>query len=182
VLLYIHGFRSTVRSPKAQQLKNHFGDAIWLADHPWEPDAAIAYLDETIRTHSITGLLASSLGGFYATYLAEHFGLPTVLINPSVRPYITTRAYLGTNTTDDGIDFEWEERHLAALKTYAVHSPSVAQYYLFLQAGDTVLDYRVARAHYRGSKLCLEEGGNHGFDGLERHFRAMEDFLIPNRP
>jgi len=177
MLLYIHGFRSTPRSPTARLLKRYFGDAILIADHPQAPDAAVAALETLITTRGVTGLIASSLGGFYATYLSERHALPAALINPSVHPYTTTRRYLGPNTTHDGVAFVWTRDHLEQLRHYTVPSPHASRYFLLLQTGDTVLDYRIAQAHYGGARLSLEEGGSHRFEGLERHLDALRDFF-----
>ena len=179
MLLYIHGFRTTPHSQTSQLLKKHYGKQLHLSDHPVTPDAAISYMENLLKHHSITGLIASSLGGYYATYLAEKYDIPAVLINPSTRPFITTRAYLGTNTTQDGETFEWQEHHLKELEKYAVENPDPKRYYLCLQKGDAVLDYRVALEYFIGAKVYLEEGGGHHFEGLERHFESMDSFLLP---
>ena len=178
MLLYIHGFRTTPHSTTSQLLKKHYGEHLLLSDHPVTPDAAINYMETLLRDHPITGLIASSLGGFYATYLADKYNVPAVLINPSTRPFITTRSYLGTNSTYDGENFEWREDHLKALEKFAVKKPKPEQYYLCLQKGDAVLDYRIALAYFDGAKICLEEGGAHHFEGLARHFESIDRFLL----
>jgi len=179
LLLYIHGFRTTPHSPTSQLLKKHYGERLLLSDHPVTPDAAITYMENLLEQYPITGLISSSLGGFYATYLAHQHDLPAVLINPSTRPFVTTRAYLGTNTTHDGETFEWQKHHLKELEKYAVKDPDPKRYYLCLQKGDAVLDYRVALAYFDGAKVCLEEGGGHPFEGLERHFENIDRFFLP---
>ena len=177
MLLYIHGFRTTPRSQTSQLLKKHYGEHLLLSDHPFAPDAAIDTIENLLKHHPVTGLIASSLGGYYATYLAEKYEMPAVLINPSTRPFITTRAYLGTNTTYDGETFEWQEHHLKELEKYAIENPHPERYYLCLQKGDAVLDYRIALTYFDGAKVCLEEGGGHHFEGLERHFESIDRFL-----
>ena len=177
MLLYIHGFRTTPHSQTSQLLKKHYGEQLLLSDHPITPNAAISYMENLLKKYPITGIIASSLGGFYATHLAEKYDVPAVLINPSTRPFITTRAYLGINTTYDGETFEWQEHHLKELKKYAIKKPNPKRYYLCLQKGDVVLDYRVALEYFDDAKVCLEEGGGHHFEGLERHFESIDRFL-----
>lgn len=177
MLLYIHGFRTTAQSHKADLLKQYFKDSILIADFRVSPDNAIKDLEALIHNYPITGIIASSLGGFYASYLSERYSLKTVLINPSIAPYETTRRYLGENTRDDGSHFIWSEADIHALNTYTIASPTFKNYYLFLQSGDEVLDYTVAQKHYYGAKMLLEEGGNHRFENFERYFDEVNTFL-----
>ncbi len=177
MLLYIHGFRTTVQSHKADLLKKYFKDSILIADFRVSPDNAIEDLEALIQTHPITGIIASSLGGFYAAYLSERHNIKTVLINPSIAPYKTTRRYLGDNIREDGSTFIWSEADIHALNTYTIASPAFENYYLFLQSGDEVLDYTMAQKHYNGAKMILEEGGNHRFENFERYFDDVNAFL-----
>jgi predicted esterase YcpF (UPF0227 family) len=178
LILYIHGFRTTPRSAKALLLREHYGDELFISDHSFEPDQAIADLETIIRTRDISGIIASSLGGYYATWLADRYQLPSVLINPSVRPFETTRAYLGLNTRQDGTTFQWKEKHLAQLESYYVDPPDPSLYYLFLQTGDEVLDYRIAKERFAGAKMVIEEGGNHRFENFQHHLAKVDAFLL----
>lgn len=177
MILYIHGFRTTPQSSKANLLKKHFNDTIIIADFQVSPAEAIEDLEMLIKKHSITGIIASSLGGFYASYLSERHNIKTVLINPSIAPYETTHRYLGENTRDDGSIFIWNESDMDDLCSYIVKTPNTKNYCIFLQTGDEILDYTVAKNHYDGSKMIIEEGGNHRFDQFERYFDDVKAFL-----
>ena len=100
-----------------------------------------------------------------------------MLINPSVKPYKTTKKYLGTNTKSNGEEFEWKKKHLDRLAEFKVEKPNQNNYLLFLQNGDDVLDYRVALDFYKGCRMVVEEGGNHRFKGLDRYFDEITSFL-----
>ena len=178
MILYIHGFRTTSISHKANILKAHYqSNHIFIADHSLIPSKAIQDLEKIIEEKNITSIIASSLGGFYATYLSEKYNLKTVLINPSVAPYKTLKRYLGENEREDGVKFFWKEDHLAMLEQFKIENPTDKNYFLFLQKGDEVLDYTVAKNFYKKSKLLIEEGGNHRFDGFERFFDEVTAFL-----
>jgi predicted esterase YcpF (UPF0227 family) len=179
MLLYIHGFRSTENSTKAVQLKRHFAGEILIARFSHEPEKAIEVLENLIEEHEITGMIASSLGGFYATYLAQKYQLKALLINPSTRPYETLRRYLGENETHDGEIFMWEESHLLALAQYAVEKPTAKHYAIFLKKGDTILDYTVAKRYYDGGEIMTEEGGDHRFADFEKHLDKVDTFFEP---
>ncbi len=180
-LLYLHGFASCGDSNKTRALKAHFGDTHVLApDLPVEPKEAIALAGELIRTENVTGLLGSSLGGFYATWLSCRYRLPAVLINPSVTPWRTLESYVGNNKFwCSGETFEWKEIYLKQLRRYAVTSPSKkSRLLVLLQSGDEVLDYRWAKSHYKGAEIIVEEGGNHRFENLPDYFGRIETFFV----
>ena len=177
MILYIHGFRSTPNSPKAQELKTYFGAKMHLANFSHVPIEAIESLEKCIIDFDISGIVASSLGGFYATYLSEKYHLKSVLINPSTRPFETLSRYLGVNETYDGVPFVWQAAHEGQLKAYVVEKPTPVRYFVMLQKGDKILDYRVAERYYAGATMLIEEGGAHPFDGLGRHLDKIRDFL-----
>ena len=177
MILYIHGFRTTHNSYKSQLLKTHYGDNLIVSDHSFIPQQAIKDLEKIIEEQNITGIIASSIGGFYATYLSQKYNLKTVLINPSIKPYVTTKKYLGNNSKDNGETFVWKEEHLKMLETFKVDKPKVENFFIFLQKGDEVLDYRVAQLFYQGAKFVVEEDGNHRFKGFERFFDEVLEFL-----
>jgi predicted esterase YcpF (UPF0227 family) len=179
LILYIHGFRTTPNSFKAKQLKSYYGNRLVVSDHSVIPNQALLELEDIIKKENIRGIIASSLGGFYATYLSEKYNLKTALINPSVKPYITTKKYLGENSKDNGDRFIWEDKHIEMLQRFKIDKKdlNLDNYFLFLQTGDEVIDYRVAKDFYSGVKLILEEGGNHRFKKFDRFFGEVEDFL-----
>ena len=178
MFLYIHGFRTLKNSYTANLLQKYFQNNIISSDHPIEPKKAVEYMEETLKNHNIKGIIASSLGGFYATYLSEKYHLKTVLINPSVKPYETLKKHLGKNKKFNGEEFIWKEKYLKQLKNYKVTKPTVKNYMLLLQKGDEILNFEIAKNFYRGAKIIVEENGCHRFDGLEKYFDDINSFLF----
>ncbi len=134
-------------------------------------------VEESLENYSLS-LAGSSLGGYYATYLAEKYSATAVLINPSVHPYDTLRAYLGKNKFyfDEGY-WDFDESHIRQLEEMNVETISKAQRYLvLLQTGDETLDYREAELKYKNSQCIIEQGGNHSFAGLERYIPQIMQF------
>jgi predicted esterase YcpF (UPF0227 family) len=189
LLIYLHGFLSSPRSHKAQLmgawLTQQRPDIAWRVPAlPEEPgvafevavDAVKLALDEGLER---IGLIGSSMGGFYATALAESLDLPAVLINPAVRPHRRIdRYYSETINPYSGRRFTLGPRDAADLAAMlpAVLTPS--RYWLLLQTADEVLDYREAVAFYAGCRQTVEEGGDHQFQGFERHLPAVVEFLL----
>ncbi|MES2368357.1 MAG: YqiA/YcfP family alpha/beta fold hydrolase [Pseudomonadota bacterium] len=185
MIVYLHGFNSSPASGKARQLGEHMARLGGQADYYCpalanSPRAAIAQVEaELARRHpeSVT-LVGSSLGGFYATHLAERHGWKAVLVNPAVHAHTLLRAALGPQTNwHSGETWELTEAHLAELAALDVPAISPPERYLLLaQTGDEVLDYRDAVAYYTGATQIIEDGGDHGFAGFERHFQTILDF------
>jgi predicted esterase YcpF (UPF0227 family) len=123
------------------------------------------------------------MGGFYATVLAERYAVRTVLINPSVLPHLRFRDYIrdaGDEMVNpySGRRFTLGERDIIALAEMVPETLSrLENYWLLVQAGDEVLDYRDAVAYYAGSKQTIEEGGDHQFQGFEHHLPELTNFL-----
>ena len=179
MILYLHGFASCGNSTKTQLLNAYFGEENILApDLPVSPSEAVSLARKLIIEHDIDLIIGSSLGGFYATYLGETMGIKAVLINPSVQPFITLAAYVGSNTFwCSGETFMFSKDDLHALFEYAVGSlKDPTAYLLLLQSGDEVLDYTRAEEKYMGAKIIVQEGGNHRFENLDRYLKTIKEF------
>lgn len=185
MFIYIHGFNSSPASWKATRFKQYIQDR-----HPQHqvlvphlsnlPEPAIQLLKSLIeqsQTKNIT-LVGSSLGGFYATYLASQFDLKAVLINPAVRPYELLEAFLGPNQNIyTGERYELTEEHIGQLKNLYIDNLEHPDRFLVLvQQGDEVLDARQAMSYYSHCQLIIEEGGDHSFQGIEKYFGKIVEF------
>ena len=186
-LLYLHGFRSSPQSFKARRL------AAWLAEHrpevqwwcpqlPPSPREAMALLcDGTAHWPAQTcAVLGSSLGGFYATAMAEATGWPAVLLNPAVQPARDLAAYIGEQThfhsPAERFFFRAEYvQELQALTLPAITRPK--RYFAILAKGDEVLDWREMQARYAGAHIHLLEGGDHALSDFETHLPHLLKFL-----
>ena len=181
MILYIHGFGSHGLGSKANAFRSYFQDkreAFIAPSLSTIPDLAIQTLEELIESYDEVKLIGSSLGGFYALYLAQKYGLKAVLINPSIYPYITLGKVLGEAPSFyDESHFEWMQSHLDILKKYETDSVVQKDIMLLLQKGDKTLDYREAVAKLSNAKQIVEEGGSHSFDGIERYFVEVDNFL-----
>ncbi len=184
MLVYLHGFNSSPASGKAKQLGEHLARVGRPADYlcpalPNNPREAIAQVEAgLVRHNGPVTLVGSSLGGFYATHLAEKHGWKAVLVNPAVHAHVLMRGALGPQTNwHTGEKWLFTEAHLdelAALDVPAISRPE--RYLLLAQTGDEVIDYRDAVAYYAGARQIIEDGGDHGFAGFERHYQTILDF------
>src|SRR5688572_27231614 len=114
MLIYIHGFNSSPLSTKAQHLQRNLAPGEFAAPElPHRPVEAAAVLDALAAQYPGAALVGSSLGGYYATYLAEKHELRAVLVNPAVRPYVLLRSQVGIQKNFyTGREYEFTERHL----------------------------------------------------------------------
>ena len=182
-LLYLHGFNSARTSHKAQVLQAHMdhsgrGAAFLAPDLPHRPAHAIALLERLIaQAPNKPTLIGSSLGGYYATYLAERFDLPAVLINPAVAPYRLLAPLLGPQQNFyTGEHYELTPQHLKELQDLEVRNLHPEHYFLLVQTGDEILDYRTAVARYAGAKHSVIPGGDHGFQHFELYLAEILAF------
>lgn len=182
-ILYIHGFNSSPLSQKASQLVaalERIGMSEWLrvpALHH-HPRQAISQLEAAIAELGRPLLVGSSLGGYYATHLAERHGLKALLINPAVTPHRRFDGYLGPQTNlYSGEVWDLTEDHVAALAAMEVPPPEDAErYQVWLQTGDETLDYRHAADFYKGCAVRIQAGGDHGFQGFAERLPALLAF------
>lgn len=187
-IVYLHGFRSSPASQKAQHLQavvSALPEAIRPALHiptlTDRPAVAIANVADWVTRHADPAQLAfigSSLGGYYATHLAERFGARAVLVNPTIRPYDDLAAWRGVQTNlYTGEPFEVIDAHFDELRALAVPRISRPErYFLLVETGDEVLDYRLAVAFYGGAWQYVRGGGDHSFQAFAAQVPAILRF------
>lgn len=179
-ILYIHGFNSAPSSKKATQLvavMQQLGleEQLRVPALHHHPREAIAQLEAAIAELGAPLLVGSSLGGYYATSLAERHGLKALLINPAVNPHQLFDGYLGSQQNlYTGETWELTVDHVHALAELEVAPPRDAErFQVWLQTADETLDYRRAEAFYRACALRIQAGGDHSFQGFAERLPAL---------
>lgn len=185
LILYLHGFRSSPRSFKAQLLSERVeamgaGHKYVCPQLPASPAGAIALAESVIRgraPHEVA-LIGSSLGGYYANWLAEKTGCRAVLLNPAVTPPRDLEKYVGVSTTYHGNEpFEFRRSHIDELKALALSGITRPErYFLVAATGDEVLDWREMAAHYAGAQQLIIEGSDHGLSAFAEYADAVLAF------
>ena len=186
-LLYLHGFRSSPHSAKAQQVgaraqTQHPGVTWWCPQLPPSPREAMAMLMHGIATwpHESMAVVGSSLGGFYATFVAEQTRCKAVLLNPAIAPARDLQKYVGEQTAwhnpDDHFFFKPEfVDELRALECGPVAKPE--NYFAVIAKGDEVLDWREMTARYPGARIRLLEGSDHALSDFDAQIDEVFEFL-----
>lgn len=187
LILYLHGFTSGPQSQKvtalaARMAERGCADRLVFPQLPASPADAIALADALIAKVGGGGtaitLVGSSLGGYYATHLAEKHGLRAALVNPAVIAAIELERYLGPQTwLYTGEAFEFTRRHIDELRALEVPQlADPARYWLLAEEGDETLDYRQAVARYAGARQTVLPGGDHRFTRWDDYLDALLEF------
>ena len=182
MIIYIHGFGSSGHGGKASIFREYFEEEIIAPSLSYVPSLAIDTLEQLIEMlldkEETVALVGSSLGGYYAIYLATKYNLKAVLINPAIYPYNTLDKIGMAMNYYDGTSFEVTAEHIQALKGLEVQEiPNQENFITLLQTEDEVLDYNDAVEKLPNSELVIEEGGNHSFENIESYFRKISSFL-----
>jgi uncharacterized protein len=185
-LLYLHGFRSSPHSAKARQM------AAWMQLHRpevhwWCPQLppssreAMVLLNDGTKGWPVasTGVIGSSLGGFYATALAEQRGCRAVLLNPAVDPARDLARYVGEITawhSDERFFFRAEFiDELSAISPAAL--TRLERYFAVIAKGDEVLSWVEMSERYRGCRIRLLEGSDHALSDFQQLLPEVVGFL-----
>jgi predicted esterase YcpF (UPF0227 family)/predicted GNAT family N-acyltransferase len=187
MILYLHGFRSSPDSFKARLMAAALAErglaGRWRCPQlPASPAGALRMALDLAGDAPDTVVIGSSLGGFYATWLAERLGCRAVLLNPVVHAARDLATQVGAHRTFHGDEpFEFLPGHVDELARAEADIPALTRperYFLVAATGDEVLDWREMRARYAGSRQRIVEGGDHGLSDFARHLPEVLDFVL----
>jgi predicted esterase YcpF (UPF0227 family) len=185
-LLYLHGFRSSPQSTKARRIAAWVGAERpevqwWCPQLPPSPRAAMAMVcgATDARPADSLAVIGSSLGGFYATALAERRGCRAVLLNPAVDPARDLTHFIGENRAwhDPQQRLDFRAEYIDELRALAAAPTRPERYLAIVAKGDEVLDWREMAARYAGAHIELLEGGDHALTDFDEHLPAVMRFL-----
>ncbi|MDB5897937.1 MAG: esterase [Ramlibacter sp.] len=183
-LLYLHGFRSSPQSTKARRMaavvaQRHPAVHWWCPQLPPSPRAAMELVTQGISDwpRDRMAVVGSSLGGFYATWVAQQAGCRAVLLNPAVHAARDLAKYVGEQQAwhDPAQHFFFAPGYvdeLRALEAGPVTDPD--RYFALIAKGDELLDWREMTARYPGARIKLLEGSDHALSDFDAH---LDDVL-----
>lgn len=189
-LLYLHGFRSSPQSAKAvrlgeaiQALRAAGHELFWACPQlPPSPRQAMAELEALVERWPRDDMvvIGSSLGGFYATALAERLGCPAAVINPAVAPARDLARHIGEQTSfhNPADRFFFRPEFIAefeALDPYPLRHAE--RHWALIAQGDEVLDWHEMRSHYEGARVKLLDGSDHAVSDFDQHLPDLLAFL-----
>jgi len=189
-LLYLHGFRSSPRSAKAQRMaqwaQHQAQPLTWLCPQlPPSPAEALALVQGLIQDWpSSMAVVGSSLGGYYAAHVGAIRQCPTVLLNPAACPARDLQHHLGEQTSwhDPALQFEFTSAHVDELKAWQVGPgtpyPDARATLAVIATGDEVLDWQEMVSRYGHGRVHLIQGSDHGLTDFEQHLPVIEAFLV----
>ena len=186
-LLYLHGFRSSPQSTKARMMaarmaQDHPQVTWWCPQLPPSPREAMKLVSGGIEDwpRASMAVVGSSLGGFYASWLAETRGCKAVLLNPAVNAARDLARYVGEHSSwhDPSERFVFKAGYVDELRALEVTSMARPDHYFAIVAkGDEVLDWREMTARYPDAHIRLLEGGDHALSDFAAHIDEVCTFL-----
>lgn len=186
-LLYLHGFRSSPLSTKARLVQQRMAQqhphvTLWCPQLPPSPRQAMEAVMQGIATWPCTqmAVMGSSLGGYYATWIAEQTGCRAVLLNPAVHAARDLATQVGVHPSwhEPQETFEFKAGYVDELRELAV--PAITRperYYALIAQGDEVLDWREMSAHYPGAPGRILEGSDHAISEFALYLDEVLGFL-----
>ena len=186
-LLYLHGFRSSPQSTKSVKMASRLAalnPAVtwWCPQLPPSPREAMGLVSHGIANwpHGSMAVIGSSLGGFYATWVAGTTGCKAVLLNPAIKPARDLANYIGEQTSwhDPTERFFFKPEFIDELRALErLELASAKNCYCVIAKGDEVLDWREMTARYPGAQINLLEGSDHGLSDFDKYIDAVFTFL-----
>lgn len=186
-LLYLHGFRSSPQSVKArtmaQYVQSQHPQVTWLCPQlPPSPKAAMEMVLQAVQDwpSAQMAVIGSSLGGYYASWVAHHKQCKSVLLNPAVWPDHTLEQQIGEHTSWHHPEeaFFFKPEYIQELRDLALHEqPAAAAQLGIFAKGDEVLDWRQMVSRYPQAEQIILEGGDHALSDFDSHISAILDFL-----
>ena len=186
-LLYLHGFRSSPSSAKARLMAAHMAQhhpavTFWCPQLPPSPQAAMDLVVQGVAhwPRSTMAVIGSSLGGFYASWVAQHAGCPSVMLNPAVDPARDLARHIGEQTTwqNPAERFYFLPQYIAQLQALDMRGrPPAGPELAIIAQGDEVLDWQEMAARYPQARQIIQEGGSHALENFSDYLPSVVEFL-----
>ena len=188
-LIYLHGFLSSNKAHKAQLTAAYLTTLTnppqflvpSLSDRPVDAIPQLhSLIENLLQRGQAIRLIGSSLGGFYATWLAQCYGFKSVLINPAIRPHALMEKYRGENVNPySQARFALDATDIQILQQYDQASITRPDHFqVLLQMADEVLDAREASAKFHACQCFISAGGNHQFQHFEQYLLLIMPWLL----
>ena len=184
-IIYLHGFNSSAESKKSKILESFLKEEELISfvspNLDTSPSEAISQIEKIIKESSNrVCLVGSSLGGLYATYVADKYDLRSVTINPVVRNHISgMKDLVGSHKnyhTDEEYEFTMKDYlDLQELGLKKLKKP--LNHFCLIKMSDEVLDHNKTLAYFSKSYVLSEKGGNHSYDDFFEKIPLILDYL-----
>jgi uncharacterized protein len=189
LVVYLHGFRSSPKSSKAvktaeaiRALSSPTNPMHWycpqlLASPKQSMEMVVKHIESTPADRLV--VVGSSLGGFYANYLAERYKCKAVALNPAVRAPRELAPHVGMMTAYDSDEpFDFRPEYIHELQDLQVEKLTLPErYFLMAAKGDELLDWREMVDFYSGAQQLVLDGSDHGISEYSEHLSAVTSFI-----
>jgi len=194
-LLYLHGFLSDENSIKGQFVKARMAEdwpqvKVHCMTYPiGQPKVSVGYIQNYIEYKLLSNssndknlqwwVMGSSMGGYFAQYIAQVYQVPYIMINPALDPVATLSAFMGQHQHPRTQEkFTIDEDYLEQLAAYQVNLKAKERALLLLDRGDEIIDYRHALDKYQDRcKTLVYERGDHAFQHMKAAWPQILAFL-----
>jgi predicted esterase YcpF (UPF0227 family) len=185
-IIYLHGFNSSSESKKSKIFDSYLEKEKLInlesPDLDTSPNKAISQIEKIFKESSNRiCLVGSSLGGLYATYLADKYDLKSVTINPVVRNHISgMKDLVGSHRnfhTDEEYEFSMQD-YLDLQKLGLKQLKEPLNHFCLIKMSDEVLDHNRTIEYFSKSYILTEKGGNHSYDDFFEKIPLILDFMF----
>ena len=184
-IIYLHGFNSSAESKKSKILDSYLkGEKLMTLESPnlnKSPSKAISQIEKIIKESSNrVCLVGSSLGGLYATFIADKYDLKSVTINPVVKNHISgMKDLVGSHK-----NFHSNEEYKFTMKDYLnlqklglENLKKPLNHFCLIKMSDEVLDHNETFQYFSKSYVLSEKGGNHSYDDFFEKIPLILDYM-----
>ena len=184
-IIYLHGFNSSAESKKSKILNSYLEkEKLINLESPNlnnSPKKAIFQIEKIIReSSSRVCLVGSSLGGLYATFVADKYNLKSVTINPVVANHISgMRDLVGSHKNfHSGEEYDFRLKDYCDLQKLGLEKlKRPLNHFCLIKMSDEVLDHNKTFAFFSKSYVLSEKGGNHSYDDFFEKIPLILDYL-----
>ena len=184
-IIYLHGFNSSAESKKSKILDSYLkGEKLMTLESPnlnKSPSKAISQIEKIIKESSNrVCVVGSSLGGLYATFIADKYNLKSVTINPVVKNHISgMKDLVGSHK-----NFHSNEEYKFTMKDYLnlqklglENLKKPLNHFCLIKMSDEVLDHNETFQYFSKSYVLSEKGGNHSYDDFFEKIPLILDYM-----